>query len=335
MESGELAASDEDADEEFASKAEVEDIVDSDFAETDSEAEQAAAEASEAIEAMVDRVEKRRQRKAAKKRIVPRFASTKQRMPSKPKLPGKGKESSTVVEHLSDGDSAARQRKTRRPPKLAVRVSSRTSAVLKAQESEALEVERSFLAAAKRGRRSGTQVGDVLELTQEQLLEEAKQTEIRNVEKLKEFQEQEAEEKHRQRIAGSRKAPLIIRPVAHWVSTLNHDENSAPGSSIDPAAKSSSNATGVSVLAGRPRTKYVLESLDDARYPLNPWARRLSILPPKICPVTGLPARYIHPRTKIPYANLQAYRVLEELARGEHAFFCDIGVWGPLSRPSS
>ncbi|KAJ2747569.1 Vacuolar protein sorting-associated protein 72 [Coemansia sp. BCRC 34301] len=300
VERGEVVASDdEDADADFANKADVEDIVDSDFAETDSEAEQAADDASKEIEAMVDRVERRRQRKAAKKHIVPRFAGARQRAPTKPKTSG-----------ISDDGSAADLRKSRLPEH-AVRVSRRTLAVRKAQESEALEVERNFLAEAKRGRRKRSRTDDEPELTQEQLLEEAKLTEISNVEKLKDFQEQEAEEKRQQRILGTRKAPLIIHPVAHWKSTLCSNDEVADAA----------------VSASEPRMEYSVDSVDDDRYPLNPWARWISVLPPKICPVTGLPARYFHPRARVPYANLQAYRVLEELVRGEHAYFCDIGAW--------
>ncbi|KAJ2893404.1 Vacuolar protein sorting-associated protein 72 [Coemansia aciculifera] len=312
IERGEAVPSDdEDADVDFANKADVDDIVDSDFAETDSEAEQAADDASKEIEAMVDRVERRRQRKAAKKHIVPRFASAKQRTQTKPKVAvGKGKTSESVAGKVNDGSIAGRRKA--KMPEPAVRMSSRTLAVRKAQESVALEVERNFLAEAKRGRRKHSRADDEPELTQEQLLEEAKQTEISNVEKLKEFQEQEAEEKRQQRVLGARKAPLLIQPVCHWRSTLCSDDRAAD--------------VGV-VSSDEPRTEYALESLDDARYPLNPWARHISVLAPKICPVTGLPARYFHPRARVPYANMQAYRVLEELVRGEHAYFCDIGAW--------
>ncbi|KAJ2870817.1 Vacuolar protein sorting-associated protein 72 [Coemansia aciculifera] len=319
IERGEIAASDDDADVDFANKADVEDIVDSDFAETDSEAEQAADDASKEIEAMVERVERRRQRKAAKKHIVPRFAGAKQRALAKPKpiAVDKGERSGSVASDKSDGDGSAVGRRKARLPELAVRVSSRKLAVRKAQESEALEVERNFLAEAKRGRRKHSHIHDVPELTQEQLLEEAKQTEISNVEKLKDFQEQEAEEKRQQRILGARKAPLLIHPVAHWKSTIRYND----------LAETDTVSELERLPVGEPRIEYALDSLDDTRYPLNPWAQRISLLPPKICPVTGLPARYFHPRARVPYANLQAYRVLEELVRGEHAYFCDIGVW--------
>ncbi|KAJ2108437.1 Vacuolar protein sorting-associated protein 72 [Coemansia sp. S142-1] len=319
IERGEIAASDDDADVDFANKADVEDIIDSDFAETDSEAEQAADDASKEIEAMVERVERRRQRKAAKKHIVPRFAGAKQRALPKPKSVAvdKDERSGSVASDKSDGDGSTVGRRKVRLPELAVRVSSRKLAVRKAQESEALEVERNFLAEAKRGRRKHSHTHDLPELTQEQLLEEAKQTEISNVEKLKDFQEQEAEEKRQQRILGARKTPLIIHPVAHWKSTLRNNDL-AEADTVTEQEKLS---------IGESRVEYALDSLDDSRYPLNPWTQQISLLPPKICPVTGLPARYFHPRARVPYANLQAYRVLEELVRGEHAYFYDIGVW--------
>ncbi|KAJ2013965.1 Vacuolar protein sorting-associated protein 72 [Coemansia sp. S610] len=283
IERGEVAASDDDGDVDFANKADMEDIVDSDFAETDSEAEQAADEASKEIEAMVERVERRRQRKAAKKHIVPRFAGSKQRATAK-----------------STGEKGEVRRRVRQPDH-AVRVSSRKLAVRKALESEALEVERNFMAEAKRGRRKRGH-GEAAELTQEQLLEEAKLTEIGNVEKLRDFQEQEAEEKRLQRVLGARKAPLLVRPVVHWKSMLREGDRV-------------------------PRTVFALDSLDEDRYPLDPWSRRVALVPPGMCPVTGLPGKYFHPRARVPYANARAYRVLEELVRGEHAYFCDIDAW--------
>ncbi|KAJ2839716.1 Vacuolar protein sorting-associated protein 72, partial [Coemansia erecta] len=199
---------------------------------------------------------------------------------------------------------------------LPVRVSSRTSAVRKAQETEALEQEREFMAEIKRSRKGHKRSREedstkLRALTQEQLLEEAKQTEIENLEKLQTYQEIEAEDKRQQRRMASRKTPLIIRPVAHFRSFSEKINVNDKQSEVSRVV----------------RTEYALEKLDDSNYPLNPWKHKVSVYPLKICPVTGLPARYFHPKARVPYANARAYRVLEDMVLGEHAFFYDIGAW--------
>ncbi|KAJ2313374.1 Vacuolar protein sorting-associated protein 72 [Coemansia sp. RSA 2702] len=302
IESGDAALSEEDED--FARKDEVEDVVDSDFEETDSEAERAAEEASKVIEEMAEKIERRRQRKLARKqRIVPQFAG------SRRKPTDTSSQKSAVRAHKKEKPQSvlptAAEHRTK-PLELAVRVSSRTSAVRKAQESEALEQEREELAAIKRRRKKSKHVADEPVLTQAQLLEEAKKTEIENLEKLKEFQSQEAEEKQRQRQLAARKDPLMIRPVAHWESRTVPDPSDG---------------------SARLETKYALAHLDDERYPLNPWVGSAAVMPPKICPVTGLPARYFHPRAKVPYSNARAYRILEDLVNGKHAYIYDADVW--------
>ncbi|KAI0717508.1 YL1 nuclear protein-domain-containing protein [Cerioporus squamosus] len=49
----------------------------------------------------------------------------------------------------------------------------------------------------------------------------------------------------------------------------------------------------------------------------RPFAR-----PTQICPITGKVAKYLDPRTNVPYADLSAYRVLSAILRHEH-------VWSP------
>ena len=44
--------------------------------------------------------------------------------------------------------------------------------------------------------------------------------------------------------------------------------------------------------------------------------------PTQICPITGKVAKYLDPRTNVPYADLSAYRVLSAILRHEH-------VWSP------
>ncbi|KAJ2662870.1 Vacuolar protein sorting-associated protein 72 [Coemansia sp. RSA 1199] len=311
IESGEAVLSDEDED--FARKDDVEDIVDSDFEETDSEAEQTTEAATKEAEDMLEKAKRRKLRKMARKhRVVPQFASSKRKTADSRKcaIPAQTTDSTESAIPVAENQTKL--------PEFAVRFSSRASAVRKAQESEALEQEREELAAIKRKRRKGKRNVDEPELTQEQLLEEAKQTEIENIEKLKEFQTMEAEEKQRQRRMAARKEPLMIRPIAHW-------ESRTVPIPADPDAGSTTEFRSESI--------YALKHLDKTHYPLNPWVSNRPVMPPKICPVTGLPARYFHPRAKVPYSNARAYHILEELVNGQHAYFYDADVWSSTNIP--
>ncbi|KAJ2081476.1 Vacuolar protein sorting-associated protein 72 [Coemansia sp. RSA 988] len=311
--SGEIVLSEDD--EEFTKKADGEDIVDSDFEETDSEAEKAADAASKEIEDVLEKAERKKRRKIARKqRIVPQFASSK-RTPTDSHKPSKDN-------YSKSGTQPPIQRKAK-PTDIAVRFSSRASAVRKAQETEAREQEREVLAAAKRRRKKSNRPEIVPRLTQEQLLEEAKQTEAENLAKLKEFQELEAEEKqlHR-RMIDSRKEPLMIQPVAHWRSSIIY------GTSVDSIRATDAKPEGIkNALPVCDKIEYALKGFDQTHFPFNPWATSAAAKRPKICAVTGLPARYFHPRAKVPYANSRAYRILEELVQGEHAYFYDIDIW--------
>ncbi|KAJ2711421.1 hypothetical protein H4R19_003255 [Coemansia spiralis] len=193
--SGEAALSDDDDD--FARRPgagggdDDDDLVESDFEETDSEAERAADEETKGAEAAVERAERRQQRRrktARKRHVVPHFAGAAPRQPA------------------AAAAAEAPRTHTRKRPVLAVRVSSRTLAVRKAQETEERTQERE-LKAKRRRRRGGVEADSQPALTQEQLLEEAKATEIENLEKLRDFQAQAAEDK--QRLVATRRAPLM------------------------------------------------------------------------------------------------------------------------------
>lgn len=62
--------------------------------------------------------------------------------------------------------------------------------------------------------------------------------------------------------------------------------------------------------------------------PMHAFADRLGLTayllarPAQICPITGKVAKYLDPRTNVPYADLGAYRVLSAILRHEH-------VWSP------
>ncbi|KZP28229.1 hypothetical protein FIBSPDRAFT_817483 [Athelia psychrophila] len=55
-------------------------------------------------------------------------------------------------------------------------------------------------------------------------------------------------------------------------------------------------------------------------------ARPLS-RPKQICPVTGLPAPYLDPRTGVPFANVRAYEVLTQLLNHEYVWSAGLGCY--------
>jgi hypothetical protein len=72
---------------------------------------------------------------------------------------------------------------------------------------------------------------------------------------------------------------------------------------------------------GRPFGKYFHVILS---YPLSlrPSARRK-----QICPLTGLPARYLDPRTGVPFANIRAYQILTGILDHEYIWSETLGCY--------
>lgn len=59
----------------------------------------------------------------------------------------------------------------------------------------------------------------------------------------------------------------------------------------------------------------------------------------QVCPITGQPARYLDPRTAVPFANLGAYKTLTQILGHEYvwdeALGCYTAYEGPRSEGSS
>ncbi|KAI0358850.1 hypothetical protein OH77DRAFT_1396206 [Trametes cingulata] len=55
--------------------------------------------------------------------------------------------------------------------------------------------------------------------------------------------------------------------------------------------------------------------------------------PVQICPITGKAAKYLDPRTNVPYANLEAYRVISGVLRHEYIWSAALGCY--VSREGS
>lgn len=45
------------------------------------------------------------------------------------------------------------------------------------------------------------------------------------------------------------------------------------------------------------------------------------------CPITGLPAKYRHPSTNVPYATAHAYKMINALMAERYVYSADLGAW--------
>ena len=185
-------------------------------------------------------------------------------------------------------------------------------------------------------------------LTQAEILEEAKITEANNLESLKRFQEMEIEAKKKARNA-SRKSLTgsyisyrsTSRPLIQEVSPNCNGDSSAEGNGdricvddkyeeeeqndatkkiehFDEANNEHLHATTEDEIGEEEKQErtFLTFSDDDTfrqHFPgQNQKEQTRQPIQQRICPVTRLPAKYFDPVTKLPYANLQAFRTLRE-----------------------
>lgn len=144
--------------------------------------------------------------------------------------------------------------------------------------------------------------------TQEELLEEAKITEQENLRSLASYQRLELEKKKAKIVKNVPRGPMIRY---HSISMPLIEEVDAEGPTTTTA---------------RCSRNFITFPDDSALKEYFPGGR------PKpanrnVCPITRLPARYFDPVTLIPYANLQAFRVLRE------AYYAQLEQKGDTRQP--
>ncbi|KAJ1655266.1 Vacuolar protein sorting-associated protein 72 [Dispira simplex] len=148
-------------------------------------------------------------------------------------------------------------------------------------------------------------------LTQEMLLAEAQETEKVNTAALQAFRLQETQKK--QRKAARR---TLTGPVTSFKSTtvpciaIITSEESKEKSPSETASDTTAMVTKNYLSFTNTKT-----SAKDVRtwWPFHP-----AFSPTTVCPITGLPARYRDPHTGIPYANADAFRILQSLGGNKY-----------------
>ncbi|XP_042148290.1 vacuolar protein sorting-associated protein 72 homolog [Ixodes scapularis] len=143
--------------------------------------------------------------------------------------------------------------------------------------------------------------------TQEQLLEEAKITEQENLRSLESYQRLELEKKKAKIVKNAHRGPTI-RYHSISMPLIEEVETQSGG----PSPRCSRN------FITFPDDATLRENFPNAK----PKAASRSV-----CPITRLPARYFDPVTLIPYANLQAFRVLRE------AYYAQLEQKGDTRQP--
>lgn len=158
------------------------------------------------------------------------------------------------------------------------------------------EMEKSWKTSEKKKKRPLFKSASKSRLTQQELLEEAKQTELENLASLDAYTRLEAEKK-----TFKQKRRVLEGPVIRYCSV------SMPDVSLADDAHSRED-----VLTTESRcTRNFVTFTDTKSFPDQYFPRRRPSRPKRpYCPVTGLPAKYMDPLTSTPYATSHAFRIL-------------------------
>ncbi|XP_022664732.1 vacuolar protein sorting-associated protein 72 homolog isoform X3 [Varroa jacobsoni] len=188
-------------------------------------------------------------------------------------------------------------------------------------KSEAVEARRRAEAAeARRRRHYKVRREDEPEMTQEELLEEAKQTEIENLKSLERYQQLEQEKKS-VRTKQPMKGPMIR---FHSLSMPLLEEVDAPAGDPVPSIDGKGELRVATV--GRCMRNLVTFPDEATLKKLFPQTKPKPATK-NFCPISRQPARYFDPVTHIAYANLQGYRVLRE------AYYNQLESKGDMRQP--
>lgn len=187
----------------------------------------------------------------------------------------------------------------------AERKSVRRSTQAKSQETERRRQEQEEQRRQRHPRKSGGELSD--HPTQEQLLEEAKLTEQENLRSLESYRRLELEKKKAKIVKNSQRGPMIRY---HSISMPLIEEVDAE---VQPTAPRCSRN-----FVTFPDETTLRDNFPNSKP--KPASR-------SVCPITRLPARYFDPVTLIPYANLQAFRVLRE------AYYAQLEQKGDTRQP--
>ena len=228
------------------------------------------------------------------------------------KEPKRNKDGSIVKKVVSKGTTKISKPKPRPQIKAVLltefgRKFTRASTVSKTAETAKRQKERIANAKKLLKKKAKTTKKVDRELTQEEILEESKDTEKLNLESLKKYEQMELENKRKavRNTKRSVQGPYIRYRSVAMPNLLQDDRINVMDDLDDTTVQKKSEAE-----ENQERTFLTFSDHDTYRKAFPLQRRRLSQT--KICPITRLPAKYFDPVTQHPYANLQAFRILRE-----------------------
>ena len=228
------------------------------------------------------------------------------------KEPKRNKDGTIVKKVISKGTAKISKPKPRPQIKAVLltefgRKFTRASTVSKTAETAKRQKERIANAKKLLKKKAKTTKKVERELTQEEILEESKDTEKLNLESLKKYEQMELENKRKavRNTKRSVQGPYIRYRSVAMPNLLQDDRINVMDDLDDTTVQKKSEAE-----ENQERTFLTFSDHDTYRKAFPLQRRRLSQT--KICPITRLPAKYFDPVTQHPYANLQAFRILRE-----------------------
>jgi len=175
----------------------------------------------------------------------------------------------------------------------------RKSTSVKRVELEKRQKERQERRDYLKGVASLRNTGEVRKLTQEELLEEAKITEEINLESLEAYQQIELKKKEIKRMKLIQECPRICTSS---MTILNDQWNELLDESYQlESIPERCSRTFVSFTHN--------QTYNDIFSELNSSNCRHR----RLCPITGMPAQYFDPLTQMPYATLEAFKILRRI----------------------
>jgi len=202
------------------------------------------------------------------------------------------------------------------------RLGTRTSTALKTSETIKIMKQREAESKRKRLKLKKKQKVE-RKMTQEEILKEAKITEKMNLESLKKYEEMELEAKRKAIRSGTR---VVKGPAIRYQSlTMPLIEEIKPDKSDDVKMENENDSKENVINPKQERT--FISFTDDATLKQNFPKTTPRVQASKICPVTRLPAKYFDPVTELPYANLQAFKIIRE------AYYQQLEIRGDKTDP--
>ncbi|CAF1386856.1 unnamed protein product [Rotaria magnacalcarata] len=294
---------DEEEDNDYDSEESEEDVVDSDFDQDDEEQQQQ--QQADGEQEQTDTSKKRKTNedsdddedgtmKRRRKKVVYQAQSLQQEL--------KAKKREEQQEELGEPKSIRHPEKKKNVPKIEAKTLRKSTSV-KRVELEKRQTERQERRVYLKGVASLRNTGEVRKLTQEELLEEAKITEEINLESLEAYQQIELKKKEIKRMKLIQECPRICtssmtitnEPNDQWNDIL--DENYQ----LEPMSERCSR-TFVSFTH--------IQTYNETFSTLNSSNRRQRR---RLCPITGMPAQYFDSLTQMPYATLEAFKILRRI----------------------